>query len=191
MICSVLEGVGDVRLQMKGLLGHQAASTETEAGHRVFGGSSWESDDRTVFGNLRVAWSALFPLDDSSRKEGFSFQRLWLYLYYTFSSKGTFKGRWLFFFSSLHLYFITDRTFASGEAALISVKLSARKQICSAIQFFIYLAHTRSLTYTHSVNSKHWLALVTDLQTAHPSLVIISPGWRNDELAVIQRSHII
>lgn len=90
-------GVGDVRLQMKGLLGHRAASAETEAGHRVFGGSSWEFDDRTVFGNLRVAWSALFPLDDSSRKEGFSFQRLWLYLYYTFSSKGTFKGRWLFF----------------------------------------------------------------------------------------------
>ncbi len=72
---------------------HLGASAEPEAGHCVFGGSSWESDDRTVFGSLRVAWSALFSLDDSSRKEGFSFQRLWLYLYYTFSSKGSFKGR--------------------------------------------------------------------------------------------------
>lgn len=136
-------GVGDVRLQMKGLLGHRAASAETEAGHRVFGGSSWEFDDRTVFGNLRVAWSALFPLDDSSRKEGFSFQRLWLYLYYTFSSKGTFKGRWLFF-SSLRLCFITDRMFA----ALISLKLSARKQICSKIQFSISCTH--SLSHVHT-----------------------------------------
>lgn len=84
-------------VQMKGLWGHRATSAETEAGHRVFVGSSWEFDDRTVFGNLRVAWSALFPLDDSSRKEGFSFQRPWLYLYYTFSSKGSFKGKGFFF----------------------------------------------------------------------------------------------
>lgn len=55
----------------------------------------------------------------------------------------------------------------------------------------LHISHTFALSRTHSVKSKHWLALVTDLQTAHPSLVIISPGRRNDKLAVIQRSHII
>lgn len=118
---SVLGGMGSGTLvlgvQMKGLRGHRATSAETEAGHRVCGGSSWEFDDRTVFGNLRVAWSALFPLDDSSRKEGFSFQRPWLYLYYTFSSKGSFKGKGLFFFPP-HLCFITNCVFDSGRDSI-------------------------------------------------------------------------
>lgn len=44
---------------------------EEKAGRGLFEVSSWEFDDRTVFGNLRVAWSELSPLDDTSRKEVF------------------------------------------------------------------------------------------------------------------------
>lgn len=44
---------------------------EKKAGHCLFEVSSWEFDDRTVFGNLRVAWSERSPLDDTSRKEVF------------------------------------------------------------------------------------------------------------------------
>lgn len=121
------------------------ASAEPEAGHRVFGGSSWESDDRMVFGNLRVAWSALFPLDDSSRKEGFSFQRLWLYLYYTFSSKGSFKGRQLFSVARVYVLSLTVWLLLDERPLFLHNCPAGNKyaaELCS------------SLTYT-LVNSKH------------------------------------
>ncbi len=135
------------------------------------------ADDRMVFGNLRVAWSALFPLDDSSRKEGFSFQRLWLYLYYTFSSKGSFKGRQLFSVARVYVLSLTVWLLLDERPLFLHNCPAGNKyaaELCS------------SLTYT-LVNSKHWLTPVT----AHPSLAIISSRRLDDKLAVIQSSHII
>lgn len=86
---------------MKGLRGGGAPGA---AGERrrlagcVFEGSSWEFDDRIVFGNLRVAWSALSPrwMTAPGRKRFLFFQRASLYLYFTFSSRESFKGTKLF-----------------------------------------------------------------------------------------------
>lgn len=74
---------------------------EEKAGRGLFEVSSWEFDDRTVFGNLRVAWSELSPLDDTSRKEVFLLPKdLALFIFHIFieaifqrvRSRGVFFG---------------------------------------------------------------------------------------------------
>lgn len=62
----------------------------------MFESSSWDSDDRVVFGNLRAGaqqW-AFPPTEDQARKEGFGFQSVHSFIYITyFHRQDSFKGR--------------------------------------------------------------------------------------------------
>lgn len=64
---------------------------EKKAAHCLFEVSSWEFDDRTVFGNLRVAWSELSPLDDTSRKEVFPLPKDFALFIFHIFIKGVFQ----------------------------------------------------------------------------------------------------
>lgn len=72
----------------------------SETGHRVFESSSWDPDDRVVFGNLRaraLKW-AFLPAEDWARKEGFGFQSVHSFIYITyFHRQDSFKGRRVLF----------------------------------------------------------------------------------------------
>lgn len=181
-------GVGDFGLQMKGLL--RGIGGDGGWPSRVWReqlGVWWQNG---LWEFKSIAWSALFPFGWQLQEGRVFFSKaVALFILHIFI-EGCFQREMaFFFFSSLRLCFITDHMLASGEAALIYLKLSTRKQQNSVRHIWYTLALSR--TQTHSVNSKHWLALVTDLQTAHPSLVIISSGRLNDKLAVIQKNHII
>lgn len=68
----------------------------SEPDHRVFESSSWDPDDRVVFGNLRArAQKWVFPsTEDWARKEGFGFQSVHSFIYITyFHRQDSFKGR--------------------------------------------------------------------------------------------------
>lgn len=68
----------------------------SEFGHGVFESSSWDPDDRVVFGNLRAsALKWVFPsAEDRARKEGFGFQSVHSFIYITyFHRQDSFKGR--------------------------------------------------------------------------------------------------
>lgn len=72
------------------------AGDGSESGHCVFESSSWDPDDRVVFGNLRARaqkW-AFPPTEDWARKEGFGFQSIHSFIYITyFHHQDCFKGR--------------------------------------------------------------------------------------------------
>lgn len=62
----------------------------------MFESSSWDPDDRVVFGNLRARaqkW-AFPPAEEFARKEGFGFQSIHSFIYITyFHRQDSFKGR--------------------------------------------------------------------------------------------------
>lgn len=66
----------------------------------MFESSSWDPDDRVVFGNLRARaqkW-AFPPTEDWARKEGFGFQSVHSFIYITyFHRQDSFKGRRVLF----------------------------------------------------------------------------------------------
>lgn len=66
----------------------------------MFESSSWDPDDRVVFGNLRARaqkW-AFPPAEDWARKEGFGFQSVHSFIYITyFHRQDSFKGRRVLF----------------------------------------------------------------------------------------------
>lgn len=88
---------------------------EKKAGRCLFEVSSWEFDDRTVFGNLRVAWSELSPLDDTFRKEVFLLPKdLALFIFHIFI-EGIFQRELSFFF----FYELTLVTLCFRETLLL------------------------------------------------------------------------
>lgn len=92
----------------------------------MFESSSWDPDDRVVFGNLRARaqkW-AFPPSEDWARKEGFGFQSVHSFIYITyFHRQDSFKGRRAVFrfpirfgLCLLFPYSVSDNVFVSGAA---------------------------------------------------------------------------
>ena len=103
----------------------QADRASEESGHRMFESSSWDPDDRVVFGNLRARaqkWASPPPTKEWARKEGFGFQSIHSFIYITyFHRRDSFKGRRGLFSDfqcfGLCLLFpnsVSDNVFASG-----------------------------------------------------------------------------